>query len=245
MVPLRRLLSRFRRSPPEEEPEVPFRVGGDAFELLKRELSSRENPRILEIGSREVTGENLRELMELGAHEYTGFDYHPGPGVDVVGDVHELSRHVAHEQFDAVVSKSVFEHLALPWVAVLEINKVLRVGGVCFINTFQTFPLHETPWDFFRFSDNAWYVLFNRWTGFEVLAAGMNTPCRVVHRGQAPEGWVDSHTAYINSDIVVRKLGPYDQTRLRWDLTAADVLEAPYPEPAGADEPPPSGQTPR
>ncbi len=41
--------------------------------------------RVLEIGRREVTGASaLRE--QLTNATYVGFDYHPGPNVDVVGD---------------------------------------------------------------------------------------------------------------------------------------------------------------
>lgn len=75
--------------------------------------------------------------------------------MDIVGDAHELSLLFPNEHFDVGMSKAVFEHLAMPWKVVLEVNKILRPNGLLFINTLHTFPLHEKPWDFWRFSEEA------------------------------------------------------------------------------------------
>ncbi|WP_373690468.1 methyltransferase domain-containing protein [Sphingobium sp. DEHP117] len=58
--------------------------------------------------------------------------------------------------FDAVYSVSVFEHLLMPWKVALEMNRVLRMGGIAYIHTHQTLGLHDMPWDFWRFSDTSW-----------------------------------------------------------------------------------------
>lgn len=56
--------------------------------LLK--VGNHQNLRILEIGSREVTGASSARKLFFNA-KYVGFDYYPGPNVDVVGDAHKLS----------------------------------------------------------------------------------------------------------------------------------------------------------
>jgi hypothetical protein len=54
------------------------------------DIGNRKGIRILEIGSREVTGKSdARERFSNA--EYVGFDFHPGPRVDVVGDAHKLT----------------------------------------------------------------------------------------------------------------------------------------------------------
>lgn len=114
--------------------------------LFKEKIGEIENPRILELGSRVVTREALRYMLELNfPHEYTGLDIHEGPNVDVVCDAHELSSVFPNNHFDVVMSKAVFEHLAMPWKVVLEINKILKLNGLLLINSLQTYPLHEKP----------------------------------------------------------------------------------------------------
>ena len=50
--------------------------------------------------------------------------------MDVVGDAHTLSRHYPDAAFDAVMAFSVLEHLLMPWKLVIELNRVLKPGGI-------------------------------------------------------------------------------------------------------------------
>ena len=50
----------------------------------------------------------------------------------------------------------------------LELNKVMQVGGAPLVTTYPLWPAHELPWDFWRFPAGAFTALFNRHTGFEV-----------------------------------------------------------------------------
>jgi ubiquinone/menaquinone biosynthesis C-methylase UbiE len=132
--------------------------------------------KILEIGSREVTGQSTAKTRFSEA-SYIGFDYYPGRNVDVVGDVHKLSSYFkADEKFDIVYSSACFEHFAMPWIAAAEIAKVLKIGGLVFIETHFSYSSHERPWHFFQFSDLALRVLFSEALGFECIEAGMSNP---------------------------------------------------------------------
>jgi ubiquinone/menaquinone biosynthesis C-methylase UbiE len=99
---------------------------------------------ILEIGSREVSGNSRRASFHT-KNGYTGMDIHSGPGVDIVGDAHKLSSMFHGNHFDAVFSISVFEHLAFPWKAVMEMNAVLKLGGLCYVSTHPVWPPHDLP----------------------------------------------------------------------------------------------------
>ncbi len=140
------------------------------------EIGNKPGLRILEIGSREVTGESIAR-KEFSRAKYVGFDYYPGRNVDIVGDAHKLSSYFGgEEQFDIVYSSACFEHFAMPWIVAIEIAKVLRVGGIVFIETHFSFSSHERPWHFFQFSDMALRVLFSEALGFECIEAGMSNP---------------------------------------------------------------------
>jgi SAM-dependent methyltransferase len=129
---------------------------------------------VLELGSRIVgtmTVDN-RQIFH-GAGRYIGMDIHPSPTVDIVGDVHELSSLVGAASLDAIYSISVFEHLERPWIVAEEMNRALRPGGVVFHSTVHSWPIHEYPNDFWRFSDEGLKVLFGPAFGFEVIGALM------------------------------------------------------------------------
>jgi SAM-dependent methyltransferase len=112
--------------------------------------------------------------------QYTGLDIVRGENVDIVGDAHSLSAHFPEESFDALYSVSTFEHLAMPWKVALEVNRVLRHGGLAYFVTHQALGMHETPWDFWRFSDTSWNSLFNCYTGFRVLDTFLGNPMMLV-----------------------------------------------------------------
>ncbi|NWF75896.1 MAG: hypothetical protein HXY53_04885 [Nitrospirae bacterium] len=127
------------------------------------------------------------------------------------------------------MSKAVFEHLAMPWKVVLEINKILKSNGLLFINTLQTFPLHEKPWDFWRFSDEAWKILLNRWNGYEIMYSNMEFPCRVIPELNIPD-WETNHEAYLLSNVLAKKTGNYDEKLFKWDISIRDITDSIYPK---------------
>jgi hypothetical protein len=103
------------------------------------EVGNKPGMSVLEIGSREVTGPSDARRRFARA-EYVGFDYHPGDNVDVVGDVHRLSSYFPGRTFDLIYSRACFEHFAMPWVVAVEMSKLLRVGGIVFVeNAFFLF----------------------------------------------------------------------------------------------------------
>ena len=142
------------------------------------ELGNKEGVKILEIGSREVTGKRKEFVRNnLSKATYIGFDYYPGNNVDVVGDVHNLSKYFdKDEKFDIIYTTACFEHFAMPWIAATEISKMLKVGGHLMIETHFTYSSHERPWHFFQFSDMALKVLFSPALGFECIDAGVSNP---------------------------------------------------------------------
>lgn len=139
------------------------------------ELGNKPGYRVLEVGSREVTGASMARA-KFSRAEYVGFDFYPGNNVDVVGDAHKLSSYFEPESFDIIYSSACFEHFAMPWVVATEIAKLLKVGGIVFIETHFSFSTHERPWNFFQFSDMGLRALFSPALGFECIEAGMSNP---------------------------------------------------------------------
>ena len=121
-----------------------------------------------EIGGRDRSQRTIKEKFPNA--EYVVVDIVAGENVDVVADAHQLSSVFENSSFDFVISASVFEHLLMPWKVALEINKILRPGGSLWISSHQTVGLHDSPWDYWRFSRDSWTGIFNKNTGFEIVA---------------------------------------------------------------------------
>ena len=186
------------------------------------EAGDKPGFRILEIGSREVAG-GPPMRGRLSHAGYVGFDYYPGPNVDVSGDAHRLSD-LVEGQFDVVYSTAVFEHLAMPWVVAEEIARVLKPGGLVFVETHFSYSSHERPWHFFQFSDMGLRALFSPALGFECVEAAMQNP--IVGRFSA---YADAYlrfqpvrALYCHSNIVARKVR--DVTDFRWRDAALEAV---------------------
>ncbi len=188
---------------------------------------------VLEIGARVFTGGPVgwRPHFEPGCR-YIGSDIHPGPNIDVVADVHALTENVAPASMDGIFSVAVLEHLAAPWLAAVEINRALKLGGETLHATHQTWPVHDMPNDFFRMSDQALRFLFGPATGFEVIECGMAHPVSILPpRGMRKPGWVEMplFPGYAQSYIWARKTAELDPTRPPWNIEGLRRVSEAYP----------------
>lgn len=197
-----------------------------SWENFVQRVGRFESGAVLELGSRARSAITRRHRIPERL-EYVGLDILAGPNVDVVGDAHELSSIFPDKRFVAVFSTSVFEHLAMPWKVVLELNKILVEGGIVYTSTHQTWPPHEEPWDFWRFSQHSWHTLFNGATGFEVIEAIVGEPARV-HPCRTSEVTRDmpQSPAWLGSASLVRKISG---TTLAWPVAVNAITPTSYP----------------
>jgi len=197
--------------------------------------SQGRRPSLIDVGGRARS--RIQKSENYPHCDVTVFDIIPDPGVDVVGDAHELSAHFPPESFDFAISLAVFEHLLMPWKAAVELNRVLKPGGMAYIWAPQSYPIHDVPWDFFRFSENAWHALFNRRTGFEVVAADMSLQVHMVQRVYPEQSADPEHTlGFMSSEVLVRKIGPAE---VDWPVKLSEVIDTMYPTYVGDEDVPP------
>lgn len=99
-----------------------------------------------------------------------GVDLTFGRGVHVIADAHDLP--VRRASFPVVVSTEMLEHTRDPQRVVDEILRVLEPGGTVILTTRFLFPVHEAPYDYFRFTR---YGLAHLFRGFRELAIRPDT----------------------------------------------------------------------
>lgn len=107
---------------------------------------------IVEVGSRPAEGQEemayLRPLFP--GMEYIGCDIQPGDNVDQIEDIHALS--FADDSVGTVICVETLEHVADPHRGMQEIHRILKPGGVAIITSVMLMPIHNHPWDFWRFT---------------------------------------------------------------------------------------------
>ena len=186
---------------PEGRPQ-----GNALLEEFIARSRAMDKPRVLELGTkRSVPDRSTRHDAWIpNAGEYLGADIECGVDVDIVADVHRLTQVTGKEQFDGIVSCSTFEHFKYPHLAAHEIMKALRVGGVLFIQTHQSFPLHASPHDYFRFTRESLAGLFGTRMGFRVIATDYEFPVRL-YSSRDPQ--THKLPAFLNVRLFGEKVG--------------------------------------
>src|SRR5271154_5761361 len=166
--------------------------GIDAFLCFQESIQSKDIGEVIEFGTAQaVPGRSTHSLAlfpNLQRSQYTMVDIKAGADVDVVADLHSLPPEWTN-RYDACIASAVFEHLERPWIAAKEIARILAPGGICYVSTHQTFPLHGYPRDFFRFSTDALALIFSD-AGLDILAVGYANRTKII---LPPELLVEHH----------------------------------------------------
>ncbi len=137
----------------------------EKFKLLSR------GQNILDIGGGGIPlQKHLLKYKELFAHiQYVVVDKDPKSPEVVKGDAHHLP--FADESFDAVICKSVLEHVEDPVKVVSEMKRVLRPGGYGIVYVPFLFPYHAAPGkyaDYWRFTSDGIRYLFRDFSKVEM-----------------------------------------------------------------------------
>lgn len=131
------------------------------------EYKAGSGGRVLALGSNSPP-EYFREIR---ARELIQIDIKKFEFVDMVVDAEILSEHFEEASFDLVLSTSMLEHTPRPDSVFCEVNKVLKPGGLFFVEVPWIYPLHAEPYDYWRFSMYGLESLASR-SGFDVLSTG-------------------------------------------------------------------------
>ena len=178
---------------------------------------------VLALGIRAPSHDQLAAVLQpFGDRDIVGVDVHEGIGIDHIVDVHCLSQAVEPGSFAIVYSRSVLEHVALPWLVALECSRVLKVGGLALHSAPWIWPTHASPNDFWRFSPAGLEQLFSSALGFELLASGSSGPAVVMPHPAWREEYVRMPTMSSDAEswIVVRKVAESD-AKASWPYDAA------------------------
>jgi ubiquinone/menaquinone biosynthesis C-methylase UbiE len=123
---------------------------------------------VIDIGSQDVNG-TLKSVAPSNV-KYIGVDMEAAKGVDIVlSDPYKLP--FADNSIDAIVSSSCFEHSEMFWVLFLEMMRILKPDGLCYINAPSNWNVHRYPLDCWRFYPDAGHALVTwaKYSGYNPL----------------------------------------------------------------------------
>ena len=134
--------------------------------------------------------------------EYVGVDFESGPGVDVViDDPYFLPFEDA--SVDVVVSSSCLEHSEFFWLVFAEMQRILKPGGLTYINAPANGWVHQYPVDCFRFYPDAGVALQN-WARRQ---GHKTTMLESFVGNRANDGWNDFVAVYVSDENGSRNPG--------------------------------------
>lgn len=87
-----------------------------------------------------------------------------------IGDLCKYNSVIPDERFDAVFCTEVLEHVNQPFMAMAEIYRVLKPGGLLVASSPFNFRIHGPLPDNWRFSEHGWRVLLRDFKDIEILA---------------------------------------------------------------------------
>jgi len=136
-------------------------------EKLKIIASQKE---ILDIGGGARLSKELEKYNEWFKNShYFVLDNNPEVKPDILADAQEVP--LPDDSIDAVICKSVLEHMANPFKVMEEIYRILKPNGYCLIYIPFIYPYHGNKIykDYFRFTKDGVDLLINKFSQKEII----------------------------------------------------------------------------
>lgn len=146
---------------------------------------------LYEFGSRQMIGqEDYADLRQFfPGKEYVGCDYEHGTGVDKIIDLHNTG--LPDETVGTVLCFDTLEHVEYPHKAISEIHRILKKNGIVIISSIMDFPVHSSPYDYWRFTPEGFNSLLKIFDKSIVIAVGNedypHTVLGIGFKGECPD----------------------------------------------------------
>lgn len=132
-------------------------------------IPKNQNVQIVEIGSQNVNG-GLREIFQTPYTHFIGLDFVDGPGVDhVLENAYRVP--YADNSVEVILCSSVLEHCDMFWLLFQDMCRVLKPGGLIYINSPSNGDFHRWPVDCWRFYPDSGKALekWARHNGYDIV----------------------------------------------------------------------------
>ena len=161
---------------------------------------------IYEFGAFQVSGqEGFADLRSIfPGQTYIGADIRPGPGVDVILDLHDID--LPAESVGTVLILDTIEHVEFPRKSIHNAHKILKPNGALIITSVMNFPIHDYPHDYWRFTPEGFRSLMAPFTFSFVDSLGIqefpHTVLSIAFKGNKEQ---DHMAGFIKKDEIWKR----------------------------------------
>lgn len=127
---------------------------------------------IYEFGSLQVEGqEGFADLRPYFPNKkYVGADFRLGLGVDIILNLEKID--LPDESVGTVLMMDTLEHVQNPILAMQEVHRILKPNGVVIMSSVMNFPIHDYPYDYWRFTPECFNFLMQKYNAVYVSYIG-------------------------------------------------------------------------
>jgi len=137
------------------------------YEFLESHYSTQaQGTRVLSVGSGGEVNQLLEKHAKINQFEIKTIDIDSDRNPDIIGDI--CSYDFCGETFNTVVMSEVLEHLHSPQSGLDTVYKILNPGGKLILSTPFIFPIHDEPYDYFRFTKYGLELLLKKFKVVEI-----------------------------------------------------------------------------
>jgi SAM-dependent methyltransferase len=133
------------------------------------EAKDQFHGKLLDVGAGSSPYEELimasGKVSEYIKLDFASSDYHQGHKLDLTWDGKAIPLDAG--SIDTVFMTEVLEHVHKPGELLREVRRVLKPGGIVFLTVPFTWPMHELPYDYHRFTPIALRAYLEE-AGFDV-----------------------------------------------------------------------------
>jgi SAM-dependent methyltransferase len=126
----------------------------------------RSYKKVLTIGAGGEVNFLLNQYSKKNSFDLVSFDIEKNMQPDILGDI--CTYDFKEEKYDYVVIVEVLEHLHSPHLAISNINSLLNQGGKIILTVPFIFPIHERPYDYYRYTKYGLEFLFKDFSNLKI-----------------------------------------------------------------------------
>ena len=123
--------------------------------------------KVLTIGAGGQVNLLLNQFSKKNSFDLVSFDIEKKMKPDIVGDICTFD--FKDEKFDYVVIVEVLEHLHSPHLSISNISSLLNQGGKIILTVPFIFPIHERPYDYYRFTKYGLQFLLKGFASLRII----------------------------------------------------------------------------
>ena len=144
------------------------------LETTISEITKIDKPNVLSIGGFGPVDTQLKTIVQNLGGKYLTLDVEASHSPEIIGDVEDIEALLVQSDFvpDVIIALEVLEHVPNTSRAISGIHCVLSPKGVFILSTPWIIPIHDRPFDFYRFTPAALQQHLSNFSSCRILARG-------------------------------------------------------------------------